>query len=331
MEDLLYVNGFHQPITCSEKPDDKTDEEWNLLNRRVCGYIRQWIDDNVLNHVSGDTNAHKLWSKLEQMYAPKTCNGKMFYMKQLMSLRYRDGSSMSGHLNVFQGLINRLSEMGVEIDDEVQALWLLGTLPDSWEAVRTSLLNARSDGVISVELAKHSVLNEEMRRRVQGASLYPPYTLYGGASHLYTTIKVARDEDLRQQIGKDIFFDLVDHDKVFSFRIHKQTPFARFKEEVARKFGVTVHCQRFWLWAKRENRTYRPDYPLTPQEEAQPVGQLLEVLNKANNVNSSSSELKLFLEVEIGQDSWPVPPPVKTKNKILLFFKLYDPFKEELW
>ncbi|KAK9075086.1 hypothetical protein SSX86_003405 [Deinandra increscens subsp. villosa] len=167
--------------------------------------------------------------------------------------------------------------------------------------------------------------------RVQGASLYPPYTLYGGASHLYTTIKVARDEDLRKQIGKDIFFDLVDHDKVFSFRIHKQTPFARFKEEVARKFGVTVHCQRFWLWAKRENRTYRPDYPLTPQEEAQPVGQLLEVLNKANNVNSSSSELKLFLEVEIGQDSWPVPPPVKTKNKILLFFKLYDPFKEELW
>ncbi|KAK3004826.1 hypothetical protein RJ639_019490, partial [Escallonia herrerae] len=55
------------------------------------------------------------------------------------------------------------------------------------------------------------------------------------------------------------------------------------------------------------------------------VGQLREVSNKANN-----AELKLFLEVELGQDLRPVPPPEKTKEEILLFFKLYDPLKEEL-
>ena len=33
-------------------------------------------------------------------------------------------------------------------------------------------------------------------------------------SHLYTIIKVARDSDLQAQIGRDKFFDLVDHDKV---------------------------------------------------------------------------------------------------------------------
>lgn len=42
-------------------------------------------------------------------------------------------------------------------------------------------------------------------------------------------LKVARDEDLKEQIGKDIYFDLVDHDKVRSFRIQKQTPFQQFK------------------------------------------------------------------------------------------------------
>ena len=30
------------------------------------------------------------------------------------------------------------------------------------------------------------------------------------------------------------------------------------------------------------------------------------------------------------QDLRPVPPPEKTKEEILLFFKLYDPLKEEL-
>ncbi|CAI9091428.1 OLC1v1026461C1 [Oldenlandia corymbosa var. corymbosa] len=144
-------------------------------------------------------------------------------------------------------------------------------------------------------------------------------------AHLYTIIKVARDEDLTKQIGKEIYFDLVDHDKVRCFRIQKQLPFNLFKEEVAKEFGIPVQCQRFWLWAKRQNHTYRPNRPLTPHEEGQSVGQLREVSNKANN-----AELKLFLEVEMGLDLRPIPLPDKSKEEILLFFKLYDPFKEEL-
>ncbi|CAO2840942.1 unnamed protein product [Amaranthus hypochondriacus] len=144
-------------------------------------------------------------------------------------------------------------------------------------------------------------------------------------AHLYTIIKVARDDDLTEQIGKDIFFDLVDHDKVKSFRIQKQMPFNLFKEEVAKEFGIPVQFQRFWLWAKRQNHTYRPNRPLTHIEETQSVGQLREVSNKVHN-----AELKLFLEVELGIDLRPIPPPDKTKDEILLFFKHYDPEKEEL-
>ncbi|XP_019267242.1 PREDICTED: ubiquitin carboxyl-terminal hydrolase 12 isoform X1 [Nicotiana attenuata] len=148
---------------------------------------------------------------------------------------------------------------------------------------------------------------------------------YKAQAHLYTIIKVARDEDLREQIGKEIYFDLVDHDKVRSFRIQKQMPFNLFKEEVAKELGIPVQLQRFWIWAKRQNHTYRPNRPLTPQEELQTVGQLREVSNKTNN-----AELKLFLEVDLGLDLVPSPPPEKSKDDILLFFKLYDPEKEEL-
>ncbi|KAJ4979070.1 hypothetical protein NE237_009850 [Protea cynaroides] len=143
-------------------------------------------------------------------------------------------------------------------------------------------------------------------------------------AHLYTIIKVARNEDLIEQIGKDIYFDLVDHDKVRIFRIQKQMPFILFKEEVAKEFGIPVQYQRFWLWAKRQNHTYRPNRPLTHQEEQQSVGQLREVSNKAHN-----AELKLYLEVELGPDLRPISPLDKTKEDILLFFKLYDPEKEE--
>ncbi|KAL8036479.1 hypothetical protein ABFS82_12G158700 [Erythranthe guttata] len=149
---------------------------------------------------------------------------------------------------------------------------------------------------------------------------------YKAQAHLYTIIKVARDEDLKEQIGKDIHFDLVDHDKVHNFRIQKQTPFNLFKEEVAKEFGIPVQFQRFWIWARRQNHTFRPNRPLTPQEEAQTVGALREVSNKAHH----NAELKLFLEVEHGPDLNMLPPPEKNKEDILLFFKLYDPDKEEL-
>ncbi|KAK6147384.1 hypothetical protein DH2020_018296 [Rehmannia glutinosa] len=192
-------------------------------------------------------------------------------------------------------------------------------------------------------------------------------------------LRVARDEDLREQIGKDIYFDLVDHDKITLYRVESRkddichwlktslwscegrmedcTAFehkgmankigisrnAKNKqlrpscdragqlacrgdnEEVAKEFDIPVQFQRFWIWAKRQNHTYRPNRPLTPQEEAQTVGALREVSNKAHN-----AELKLFLEVDFGLDLHPVPPPEKNKEDILLFFKFYDPEKEEL-
>ncbi|XP_060212567.1 ubiquitin C-terminal hydrolase 12-like isoform X2 [Lycium barbarum] len=143
---------------------------------------------------------------------------------------------------------------------------------------------------------------------------------------LCTMIKVARDEDLGEQIGKEIYFDLVDHDKVRTFCIQKQMPFTQFKEEVAKAFGIPVQFQRYWLWAKRQNHTYRPDRALTAQEEIQAVGELREVSNKWNN-----DELNLFLEVDLCLDLRPLSPPGKMiKEEILLFFKLYDPLKEKI-
>ncbi|GJS33328.1 retrovirus-related pol polyprotein from transposon TNT 1-94 [Tanacetum coccineum] len=88
----------------------------------------------------------------------------------MMRLKYTDGSPITDHLNAFQGIINQLAGMGIKFEDEIQGLWLLGTLPDTWETFRTSLSNSAPDGVITMELAKGSILNKEKRRKSQGSS-----------------------------------------------------------------------------------------------------------------------------------------------------------------
>jgi hypothetical protein len=56
---------------------------------------------------------------------------KMFLIKQLMNLRYREGAPMADHVNAFQDIINQLSAMEISFEDEVRALLLFGSLPDT--------------------------------------------------------------------------------------------------------------------------------------------------------------------------------------------------------
>jgi len=88
----------------------------------------------------------------------------------MMALRYHDDTPLTDHLNNYQGIINQLAAMGIKFDDEIQALWLLGTLPDSWETFRMSLSNSAPDGKMTMNSVKSSALNEEMRRKTQGSS-----------------------------------------------------------------------------------------------------------------------------------------------------------------
>lgn len=87
-----------------------------------------------------------------------------------MSLKYHDDSEISDHMNTFQGIINQLTGMAIKFEDEIKELFILGTLPDSWETFMMSVSNSAPVGIISMELSKSSFLNEKMRRKSQGSS-----------------------------------------------------------------------------------------------------------------------------------------------------------------
>ncbi|GMI85506.1 hypothetical protein HRI_002219900 [Hibiscus trionum] len=78
--------------------------------------------------------------------------------------------STTDHVSEFQSVMNQLLGMGVKFDDEILGLWLLATLPDSWETFRVSLINSAPQGIITLDLDKSGVLNEEVRRRSQGST-----------------------------------------------------------------------------------------------------------------------------------------------------------------
>ena len=53
IEDVLYCKDLHDLIEGgSAKPSDMLDRDWEKLNRKTIGCIRQWIDVSVFHHVS---------------------------------------------------------------------------------------------------------------------------------------------------------------------------------------------------------------------------------------------------------------------------------------
>ena len=166
MEDLLYCKDLYGPIEGDKgKPVGTKDEDWNKLNRKTVGVIRQWIDDNVFHHVSTETTAHSLWKKLEELYDRKSATNKAFLFRKLVNLKYKDGGSVAEHLNDMKNIVNQLASMKIVFDDELQALMLLSSLPESWETLVVTVSNSASDGVVTMSQVTSSLLNEETRRK----------------------------------------------------------------------------------------------------------------------------------------------------------------------
>ena len=55
--------------------------------------------------------------------------------------------------------------MSMSLDDELQALLLLSSLPESWDTLVVSLTNSAPEGKLSMDMVKVALLHEEARRK----------------------------------------------------------------------------------------------------------------------------------------------------------------------
>ena len=76
----------------------------------------------------------------------------------------KDGTSMSNHLSEFNSVFDQVSGQGIELNDSLKALFLLITLPDSWDTFRTTVsTNTAADG-LSYVTVEASLVIEEVNR-----------------------------------------------------------------------------------------------------------------------------------------------------------------------
>jgi len=171
MEDILFCKDLHDPLeNKGEKPIATKDEEWRKMNRKTIGLIRQCIGHEVFHHVAQETSAYELWIKLEEMYQAKTSRNKALLMRRLVNLKLQRETTVAEHTSEFQNLVNQLTSVDLQFDDEMQALLLLSSLPESWETLVVSLSNSAPNGKLTMSMVMDALFNEEARRREMGST-----------------------------------------------------------------------------------------------------------------------------------------------------------------
>ncbi|CAL8169104.1 unnamed protein product [Prunus armeniaca] len=59
MEDILYCKDLYEPFQLlGQKPAEKSDDAWSIMNRKAVRQIRQWVDQSVFHHVAQETCIH---------------------------------------------------------------------------------------------------------------------------------------------------------------------------------------------------------------------------------------------------------------------------------
>ena len=108
---------------------------------------------------------------LEKLYEKPSTSNKVFLMKHLFNMKMEKGGSITNHLNEFNTITSQLSSVGVIFDEEIRALLILCSLPESWNSLVMAVSNfvprsstLKYDDVIGV------ILSEETRRKSSGGS-----------------------------------------------------------------------------------------------------------------------------------------------------------------
>ncbi|KAE8687328.1 Peroxidase 44 [Hibiscus syriacus] len=106
-----------------EKPDDVEEKEWKRINRLACGTIRSCLSREQKYAFFKETSASKLWKALEEKILKKSGQNKLYMKKRLFRFNY--------------------------VPDEDLALMLMGSFPDEFEYLETTLLHGKVDVSLS--------------------------------------------------------------------------------------------------------------------------------------------------------------------------------------
>ncbi|GKA41647.1 retrovirus-related pol polyprotein from transposon TNT 1-94 [Tanacetum coccineum] len=158
---------LHEPLA-EAKPTGMKAKDWALLDRQALGAIRLSLAKNVAYNVVNEKTAYDLFKALSNMYEKPSASNKVFLIRQLVNTKMKKGASVIDHVNEFNSILSRLMSVDIKFDDEVQALLLLSSLPESWSGTVTIVSGSTGSTKLKFDNIYDLILRKDTRRNTSG-------------------------------------------------------------------------------------------------------------------------------------------------------------------
>ena len=76
-----------------------------------------------------------LLKTMSNMYEKSLAMNMVYLMRRLFNLQMSEGESVADHINEYNMIVSQLSQVEINIEDEIETLILMSTLPESWDTV----------------------------------------------------------------------------------------------------------------------------------------------------------------------------------------------------
>ncbi|CAM6082508.1 unnamed protein product [Calypogeia fissa] len=166
MQDVLVSQGLG--VILKGKPESMTDEDWEDYSARALSMIQLHLGQEVLLQVYIEDTPIKLWIRLETMYKKKFLSTRLYITLKLMTYKMAEGTKLSDHIDAFNLIVAELASLDEKIEDEKKALFLLVSLPKSFQHLVQTILYGRT--TLSYEEAVGVLLSDEVRKKIGESS-----------------------------------------------------------------------------------------------------------------------------------------------------------------
>jgi len=157
------VNGTEQP------PADAANRaKYAIRQDRALAIIVLSVAPTLLYLIGDPENPVTVWETLANQFQKKTWANKLELRRKLYSLRLKEGITIQKHIKEVTEIFNELSVIGDPVSDEDRVVYLLASLPESYDMIVTAL--EANDEVPKMEAVTERLLHEERKLKERTAT-----------------------------------------------------------------------------------------------------------------------------------------------------------------
>ena len=104
------------------------------------------------------------------MYEKPSAMNKVYLMRRLFNLQMSENGFVSDHINEFNMIVSQFNSVDINFEDEIKALILMSSLPESWDTVVAAISSSRGSEKLKFDEIYDVVLSDSIRKREMGDS-----------------------------------------------------------------------------------------------------------------------------------------------------------------